>query len=98
MAFYRLMSVTVDGAVGDTTENRYGHPCEIREDGIYADIADDVIEGEITAGRVAPIVKEKPAVKAKEDTKSFDEAIATAEEVVKEGTGARKGRPAGKAK
>lgn len=103
MAFYKLRNIPVDGQVGDVTENRYGHPCEIREDGMYVDIPDDIIDGEIEAGRVFEGKKEKPAPKQEKVTElddliSFDEVNDDAAKVVKEGSGKRKGRPSPKGK
>lgn len=104
MPFYKLHNIAAYTPVG-STESHYGYTCEVREDGVYADIPEELVEHEKSAGRVreAAEVKEESVEVLQELAPIVDESKAVVVEEVKEEANtevaaedkpAKRGRPA----
>lgn len=53
MPIVKLHNIFSRSPIG-SIEHHFGYTCEIREDGVYADISDDLLPIEKEAGRVKP--------------------------------------------
>lgn len=69
-----------------STITAFGHSCEVREDGVYANIDDTLVDIYKTAGRILEVAKEV----VKEPAKEVEQSAAV---VVEQGSGNRVGRP-----
>lgn len=105
MPFFKLHNISSYTPVG-STEFHYGYTCEVREDGVYADIPDALVELEMSSGRVRvakvveqevvtpPEASEPPAVPAAPDPILEPAVDIKEEEVIKEETAPEVTEPA----
>lgn len=104
MPFLKLHNISSYTPVG-STEFHYGYTCEVREDGVYADIPDALVELEMSSGRVravkvveqevvtSPEVPEPPTVPSEPDPIP-EPAVDIKEEAIKEETAPEVTEPA----
>jgi hypothetical protein len=71
MPFVKLHNVTAHSPIG-SLEQHYGYSCEVREDGLYADVPESLIETELASGRVRATSTEETKV---EETQEVEKEI-----------------------
>lgn len=97
MPIFKLLQALPQSAPGNK-EYHYGYLCEVREDGVYIDLADEATISNFVLGRRITKHAESPSPAATTAVEPVVEEVelpkdTTAEDVIENGTGKRRGRP-----